>query len=288
MLLYGSTYMTFENGSMADIAAGVYNHHVAVGASGITTRMPYSCTFEKAKTTVTAGSNPSAESKGPEKKNQQFFDPSAILDKYLDKYPELAKYLETQMQGSSGQINGGLLFGSGDDGAPIDYASRDPGLKTGLYIRKDAVVSHYTEVINYRNVSQIVYVTAEVEYIPGRPKDYHDASMGAMSATGCGGVGFCKFKSDCPFSLTFLQSPLRIPSIQSRHLPTRSHRQATFTTFTPISTTAASTFACSETKASSVTPKPFMADPKARLALTERSGKRSKATSSALSRSKSM
>jgi hypothetical protein len=188
MFLYGSTYLTFENGSMADIAAGVYNHHVAVSATGITTRMPYSCTFEKAKTTVTAGPKLAAGEKGPEKKNQPFFDPSALLDQY----PELAKYLESQMQGSTGEINGGLLFGSGDDGAPIDYASRDPALKTGLYIQKKAIVSHYTEVINYRNTSQVVYITAEVEYIPGRPKEYRDASMGAMSATGCGGVGFCK------------------------------------------------------------------------------------------------
>jgi hypothetical protein len=195
MLLYGSTYLTYENGSMADIAAGVYNHHVAVSATGISTAMPFSCTFEKAKTTITKGSNPSATPGGQEKKNQPFFDPSAILDQY----PELAKYLESLMQSSSGQINGGLLFGSGDDGAPTDYSSRDPSLKTGLYISKNAVISHYTEVINYRNFSQVVYITAEVEYVPGRPKDYHDASMGAMSATGCGGVGFCQLRAPSSF-----------------------------------------------------------------------------------------
>jgi hypothetical protein len=217
MLLYGATYLTFENGSMADIAAGVYNHHVAVSATGISTVMPYSCTFEKPKTTISQGSKPPAGSSGPEKKNQPFFDPSAILDQY----PELAKYLESLMQSSSGQINGGLLFGSGDDGAPTDFASRDPSLKTGLYIRKNNIVSHYTEVINYRNFSQVVYITAEVEYIPGRPKDYHDASMGAMSATGCGGVGFCKSNYSFPFSLNIPQSLRKIPSIRLHHLRTR-------------------------------------------------------------------
>jgi hypothetical protein len=236
MLLYGSTYLTFENGSMADIAAGVYNHHVAVSASGISTVMPFSCTFEKAKTTVAEGSNQSAGPRGPVKQNQPFFDPSAILDQN----PELAKYLESLLQGSSGKINGGLLFGSGDDGAPIDYASRDPSLKTGLYIRHNAVVSHYTEVINYRNFSQVVYITAEVEYIPGRPKGYHDASMGAMSATGCGGVGFCTSEKISPSGLIILSPPAKfqahgyIPSIQGNtsrlHLqrsrpPSRRRRQ---------------------------------------------------------------
>jgi hypothetical protein len=161
---------------------------VAVGASGITTRVPFGCTFGPAKTIVTAGSHPAASPSGPEKKNQPFFDPSAILSQY----PELGKYLQSKMQGSSDKINGGLLFGSGDDGAPIDYASRDPSLKAGLYISNNVSVTHYTEIINYRNFSQVVYITAEVEYIPGKPKGYHDASMGAMSATGCGSVGFCK------------------------------------------------------------------------------------------------
>jgi hypothetical protein len=284
MFLYGSTYLTFENGSMADIAAGVYNHHVAVGASGISTVMPFSCTFEKAKTTVTEGSNASAGPRGPVKQNQPFFDPSAILDQN----PELAKYLESLMQGSSGKINGGLLFGSGDDGAPIDYASRDPSLKTGLYIGKKAVVSHYTEVINYRNFSQVVYITAEVEYIPGRPKDFHDASMGAMSATGCGGVGFCKSERSHLLILTVLQSRRKIPNIQLPHLRTRLRKQAIFTTFTLIFTTAASTSVCSEMAPSSATPRPSTAAPKAPLVLMDTNGRQSKATSSALNPSRLM
>jgi hypothetical protein len=69
MLLSASTYMTYENGSLADIATGVYKHHVAVTASGIKTKMPFSCTFEPAKTTVTSGSNSSAEFGGQDKKN---------------------------------------------------------------------------------------------------------------------------------------------------------------------------------------------------------------------------
>jgi hypothetical protein len=137
---------------------------------------------------VTAGSHTGAGHGGKDKKNQPFFDPSAILSQY----PELAKYLQSQMEKGPSKINGGLLFGSGDDGAPTDYFSQDASLKAGLYISKDVTVSHYTEIINYRNSSQVVYITAELEYVPGKPADYREASMGAMSATGCGAVGFCE------------------------------------------------------------------------------------------------
>jgi hypothetical protein len=196
VLLSASTYLTYENGTLADVATGVYNHHVAVSASGIVTKMPFSCSFEPAKTTVTAGNN-TALARGhgvSDKKNQPFFDPSAILSQY----PELAKYLLSQMENRSLTVNGGLLFGSGDDGAPTDYFSQDASLKAGLYINKDVTVSHYTEVINYRNFSQVVYIAAEIEYVPGKPAGYREASMGAMSATGCGGVGFCTSGTPLP------------------------------------------------------------------------------------------
>src|ERR1700712_2449693 len=82
VLLSASTYMTYENGTLADVATGVYNHHVAVSATGIVTKMPFSCSFDPAKTTVTAGNHSTAAHGGQGKKNQPFFDPSAILSQY--------------------------------------------------------------------------------------------------------------------------------------------------------------------------------------------------------------
>ena len=216
MLLSASTYLTYENGTQADVATGVYNHHVAVSASGIVTRLPFSCSFDSAKTTVTGGNHSTTGHGGQEKKNQPFFDPSALLTQY----PELAKYLQSQMEKGPTRINGGLLFGSGDDGAPTDYFSQDTSLKAGLYINKNVTISHYTEIINYRNSSQVVYITAEMEYIPGKPSDYREASMGAMSATGCASVGFCKFKVVIfRWYLICLQSLLKTLSIPSSHPP---------------------------------------------------------------------
>jgi hypothetical protein len=97
------------------------------------------------------------------------------------------------------QIGNGLisqLFGSGDDGHATSYHSSDPSLKTGFYIGKNDVFTHMSEFINYKPFPQKVFITADIEFVPGRPSNYADAQMGAVSALGCMGVAYSKFFSD--------------------------------------------------------------------------------------------
>jgi hypothetical protein len=204
MVLSSSTYITFENGSTADIASGVYNHHVAVAGLGKMSKMPFGCTFKPANqttiivegnttrvTTEKARSGLDALSGHGDGKLQPIFDPSAILE-YITQYPYIQDRLSAAMDSPSPMS---LIFGSGDDGAPTDFASLDPSLKAGLYLGDNVTVFQSTEMVNYRNESQVVYITADIEYMPGRPAGWKDATMGAMSATGCAGVGYCELIS---------------------------------------------------------------------------------------------
>lgn len=167
MFLSGATYLTYENESRADVATGVYNHHVAIFDRGKTAPAPLRCGF-------------------------------GLQRRQVANMPGMTQ-----------------LFGSGDDGLTQSYHSEDASLKTGFYIGKSESLFHTSEFINYRKEPQTVYMTAEVEFIPGRPSDYLDAMMGAASATGCLGVGYSipcnsdrlmtdearrsKWKTPCPY-----------------------------------------------------------------------------------------
>jgi hypothetical protein len=156
MFLSGATYLTYENESRADVATGVYNHHVAIFDRGKTAKAPLRCSF------TGFGGLGKGKGKG------------------------LAKRQVANMPGMT------QLFGSGDDGLKQSYFSKDSNLKTGFYIGKSDMLFHTSEFVNYHKEPQTVYMTADVEFIPGKPAGYLDAMMGAASATGCMGVGYSK------------------------------------------------------------------------------------------------
>ena len=86
------------------------------------------------------------------------------------------------------------LFGSGDDGLPIIYGSKDPSLKAGYYLSPESRVYHFSEFINYSNKSREIYITSEVEYVPGKAPGFRDSMMGTVSALGCG-IAYRKSRS---------------------------------------------------------------------------------------------
>jgi hypothetical protein len=179
MFLSGSTYVTYENGTQADVSTGVYNHHVAVFDVGKAGKTPISCGF------ADGNMNGGTFGMGPSGSGRLLTILSGLLGGWAKGNSIAARELQKRQFGGISQ-----LFGSGDDGMQRVYASRDPSLKTGFYLGKTDPLYHTTELVNYRNVSQTVYITADIEFIPGKPDGYIDASMGAMSATGCMGVGY--------------------------------------------------------------------------------------------------
>jgi hypothetical protein len=192
MFLSGSTYLTYENGSHADVAMGVYNHHVAIFDMGKTTKTPFSCTYGGGSMNggtfgLGAQSQGKSGAGGMGKGSKGSMGGSGGMAG-MGHGAIKSRSVKRQVGAMPGMTQ---LFGSGDDGMARIYHSKDPSLKTGFYIGKSDNLYHTSEFVNYKSYPQTIYITAEVEWVPGKPAGYVDAMMGAMSATGCGGVGYC-------------------------------------------------------------------------------------------------
>ena len=82
----------------------------------------------------------------------------------------------------------GMLFlGGGNDGNNVRYSTPDPRVKSGYYI-KNNTFAMTADLVNYTYEKKIIYVTFDVEYLPG--KIGNDASSTLISVTGCGAPGF--------------------------------------------------------------------------------------------------
>ncbi|KAF2425340.1 hypothetical protein EJ08DRAFT_663670 [Tothia fuscella] len=82
-----------------------------------------------------------------------------------------------------------VFLGQGDDGTAMTYMQKGQKVKAGYYISKSASTNLMTEVINYRNAEQEIFVSLDYEYIPNmptRPKEYLDVGMGAINVEPCG------------------------------------------------------------------------------------------------------
>jgi hypothetical protein len=65
------------------------------------------------------------------------------------------------------------------------YSAPNSTVKAGYWLgEKQKQFSLNAELINYREHTTPVYVTTEVEYVNGWPKEYLDASMSLLSVTG--------------------------------------------------------------------------------------------------------
>jgi hypothetical protein len=167
MFLSGSTYLTYENGSVADVGTGVYNHHVFVADMGKSMKNYFSCSWA-----------------GFPKSPQQ---PAAQNG---------AASPGGHAHGGGGagmvrrQFGMSQIFGSGDDGSATQYATKNSANKVGFYIGPKDNIFQSSEFINYRNESQVIYITMDVEYIKGRPAGWRDGSLGTLNAAGCVGMMF--------------------------------------------------------------------------------------------------
>jgi hypothetical protein len=177
-ILSGSTYLTYANESVADVANGVYNHHVFVADVGKTTKNHFACSF------------PSGGFKWPSSPKGAASPPAA---------PKAAAS-PAPMSGMGGHSHGGKLlrrqtipgmaqiFGSGDDGVPMQYANKDASNKVGFYVGPKDMVIQSSEFINYRNVEQTVYITFDYEFVKGKPAGWRDGTLSSLSANGCMGI----------------------------------------------------------------------------------------------------
>jgi hypothetical protein len=201
MFLSGSTYVTYEDGSRADIATGVYNHHIAVVDVGKTNIAPFDCKWNMtalfegmssgylASASTMGGAKPAGGMGGGGKAHGRVANSDPM--KKAGGSDGFQSLLKRQIGLPGSPVS--QIFGSGDDGSAQNFYSIDPSFKSGYYIGKKDIILHTSELINYKNTTQKVYITADVEYIPGKPEGWSDAVMGAVSAVGCMPFGYCKF-----------------------------------------------------------------------------------------------
>jgi hypothetical protein len=155
MILAAQADMVFLNGTKADIGSGVYGHHIMttdIGRSMI--RAPVSTTCNGISSSFGGGS----------KKKRQL--------------------------GSMFGFPASPLIAKGGEAFRQIFAALNSTVKSGFYIAKNDAMFMSAEIVNYDPVPKELYLSLDVEYIPGRPSGYLDVGLGGISVQGCaGGLG---------------------------------------------------------------------------------------------------
>jgi hypothetical protein len=81
---------------------------------------------------------------------------------------------------------GSEFLAQGDDSlaSAVKFTSSDGSANTGYYIGKDDHVMNQVDLVNYNEASQKIYITFDIEYVPGKD-GMRDAAATLMSVTGC-------------------------------------------------------------------------------------------------------
>ncbi|TLD34863.1 hypothetical protein E2P81_ATG05028 [Venturia nashicola] len=145
-ILSGRLDTVFEDGSKADIAKGIYIHHLLVADVG--------------KTTAPFAFCPN----GHNQKDVIAWGASHVVE----------------------SIGAGLIQSGNDQvGTPNVYAATSGNIKSAFMTGWDDAFALEAEIVNYNMDNTTVYFTMEAEFLPGKPAEYLDASTVIFSATGC-------------------------------------------------------------------------------------------------------
>jgi hypothetical protein len=81
-----------------------------------------------------------------------------------------------------------VFVGTAEDDATISFASTSNEFKTGYHIASSDRVIFSGDLVNYRNFTQSVFVTIELEYLDGKPADFVDAAVATINVGMCNGT----------------------------------------------------------------------------------------------------
>jgi hypothetical protein len=90
---------------------------------------------------------------------------------------------KTQASMAMPDLGAGFIGGSEDTGEPLMFTSQDGSYPSGFLVGSDDKFVLVTDLVNYNNVTKTVYVTMDVEWVPGHVGV--DAVPNLMSVTGC-------------------------------------------------------------------------------------------------------
>jgi hypothetical protein len=160
-ILAAKADVVFENGTRADIASGVYLHHVVSSLAGKTQPQWISM--------CPAG---------------DLISPPAGLDlsKLIPGGLDLGKLDLSKLRGGAGFVGGAV-----DEFTDL-YTTRDGKFDSGYYIPPGVKASMSGEIINYLKEPQNVYIQFDLEFVRGRVG--HEAVKAALSVEGDCAVTF--------------------------------------------------------------------------------------------------
>jgi hypothetical protein len=150
-MLAGKADVVFENGTRADIANGVYLHHVVSSLAGKPTTQWVS--------TCPAGQTPDL--------TKLLGAAGGSLDKLLPAGTDgskidLSKLDLAKLRGGAGFVGGAV------DEFTDYYTTPDGKFPSGYYIPTGIKATMSGEIINYLKEPQQVYIQFDMEYLPGR------------------------------------------------------------------------------------------------------------------------
>ena len=80
---------------------------------------------------------------------------------------------------------GSLIVGQGEDASTELFTTKDGKFDSGFYIGASDRIFQFSEIVNYSNVTRSVFVETELEFVPGKPKGWMDASISAFNVNAC-------------------------------------------------------------------------------------------------------
>lgn len=156
-ILAGKVDVVFENGTRADVANGVYLHHVISSITGKQPQVWASMCPKGATIALPAG-----------------------LEKLIPAGLDLSKIDLSKILGARGG-GAGFIGGAVDEFTDL-FTSKDGKIDSGYYVPKNIKTTMSGEIINYLKEPQDVYIQFDIEYVPGRASK--EAIKAALSVEG--------------------------------------------------------------------------------------------------------
>jgi hypothetical protein len=117
-------------------------------------------------------------------------------------------YLCQGQKGFLGTFPAAGFIIAGNDEADNFFTTPDGKFDSGYFIGDKPQVTMQAELVNYKNVEQKVFITAEYEYLPGIKADTFDASVSLFSVTGCEFPDYHVAKDKPQYNLTSANVPI--------------------------------------------------------------------------------
>jgi hypothetical protein len=117
-------------------------------------------------------------------------------------------YLCNGQKGFLGQLPAVGFVVSGNDEAANWFTTPDGNFNSGYVVGPRQMLAMQTELVNYRNEEQKVYVTVDYEYIKGKSNTPADSTISLFSVTGCNSPDYHRDASQKVYNMSSETVPL--------------------------------------------------------------------------------